>query len=274
MSTVPIQVDQVLFVTYIPVAAMVLILWDHCLTFSEEVATMWGPLNERILTKAVYLLNRYFTEAVLIYRIYVTSQVLITNETTGWLTAISAVVIASVSQFYIMMRVYRLWDHRQSVRRALLAVFGICITAAVILSTLTALSYTETKGESQGICPIESVPVTLPCAIGTLLFFNVFVILITIYNTLEKPRRFENEMLDSLRQDGARIYVAVCMLWLLLLVTSVTIEATAFVSLFALVCPLNANIVARVHLRVESLRLLAPMGPVTIYQGSVKGRYS
>ncbi len=50
--------------------ALVLILWDHCLTLAEEVATMWGPLNERIITKVIHLLNRYFTEAVLIYRLY------------------------------------------------------------------------------------------------------------------------------------------------------------------------------------------------------------
>ncbi len=31
---------------------------------------MWGPLNERIITKVIHLLNRYFTEAVLIYCLY------------------------------------------------------------------------------------------------------------------------------------------------------------------------------------------------------------
>ncbi|KAK0445793.1 hypothetical protein EV421DRAFT_1902160 [Armillaria borealis] len=34
---------------------------------------------------------------------------------------------------------------------------------------------------------------------------------------------------------------------------------------FSLVCSLNANIAARVHLRVEGLRLIVATGPVTIY---------
>lgn len=39
------------------------------------------------------------------------------------------------------------------------------------------------------------------------LFFNLFVILITFYNALEIPRRSEHEILDSLRRDGARLYL-------------------------------------------------------------------
>ncbi len=48
---------------------------------------------------------------------------------------------------YIMMRAYRLWDHRQTVRRTLLVVFGIGITAITILSALSVLSYLKTGGK-------------------------------------------------------------------------------------------------------------------------------
>lgn len=254
---------------------MVLMLWDHCLTFGEEVATMWGPLNERILTKVVHILNRYFTEAVLIYRLYATSELgrspdSNTCKAVVWLANESAIIVATISQFYIMMRVYRLWDHRQSVRKTLLVAFGICITALTILSTLSVLSYLKTGAESQNICDIERIPPTVPCSVGVLLLFDVFVIVITIYNSLEKPRRSESELLDSLMCDGARNYLAVCILWLLILVSSVTINAAVFFSLFTLVCSLNANIAARVHLRVEGLRLIVPTRSITIYRGSAE----
>ncbi|KAK0221412.1 hypothetical protein IW262DRAFT_1549562 [Armillaria fumosa] len=204
MSAISISVGRILFVTYIPAAAMVLMLWDHCLTFSEEVATMWGPLDERILTKVVHILNRYFTEAILIYRVYVTIEL---AQVAGgeahckavvWLANISAVIIASISQY---------------------ALNG---------------------------CAIERIPTTVACAMGVLLLFNVFVIFMTVYNALERPRRSENELLDSLRCDGAWLY------------------------LFSLVCSLNANIAARVHLRIEGLRRLFPTHPVTIYRSSVE----
>lgn len=255
---------------------MVLMLWDHCLMFGEEVTAIWSPLDERILTKVVHILNRYFTEAILIYRVYVTIE--LAKVTSGedqctavvWLANISAVIIASISQFYIMMRVYRLWDHRQHVRRTLLVAFSICITALTVLSILSVLSYLNSGADSQSGCAIGRIPRTVVCTIGVLLLFNVFVIFMTVYNALEKPRRSENELLDSLRCDGARIYLGICILWLILLVCSVTIEATSFLSVLTLVCSLNANLATRVHLRIEGLRRLFPKRPVTIYRGSVE----
>lgn len=64
------------------------------------------------------------------------------------------------------------------------------------------------------------------------------------------------------------------MLWLLRLVSSITMEATLFISLFILVCSLNANITARVHVCIEGFRLLVRVHPVTIYRGSVEGYHS
>ncbi|KAK0187623.1 hypothetical protein F5146DRAFT_1003384 [Armillaria mellea] len=75
------------------------------------------------------------------------------------------------------------------------------VGSAVVLSTLAAYSLTETKVETQNICAFSSMPLMMTFTMGAL--------------------------------DGARFYVTVCMLWLLLLVSSVTIEATMFLSLFA-----------------------------------------
>ncbi|KAK0187631.1 hypothetical protein F5146DRAFT_1206576 [Armillaria mellea] len=194
MSTISIPVDRILFVTYTPAAAMVLMLWDHFLTFGEEVATMWGPWDEHILTKGVHILNRYFTEAVLIY---LTSELahVVGGEAhckaVVWLANISAVIIASISQ-----------------------------SEANICSVLTTRRSNLPVIESQNGCAIGRIPRTVVCAMGVLLFFNVFVISMTIYNALEKPRRSENELLNSLRCDGARIYLGICILWLILLATS------------------------------------------------------
>ncbi len=49
--------------------AMVLMLWDHFIMLGREVAIMWSPRNERVVTKVVHVLNRYVQEAVLIYHI-------------------------------------------------------------------------------------------------------------------------------------------------------------------------------------------------------------
>ncbi|KAG7445529.1 uncharacterized protein BT62DRAFT_1006505 [Guyanagaster necrorhizus] len=269
---------------------MVLMLWDHCLTFGEEVATMWGPLNERILTKVVHILNRYFTEAVLIYRLYATSELGRSPDSnvnvryTGFLREVTHNIRADVKQWFGLLTNLLLSLHHDA-RLSPLGSQAVCSqdVARCIRYLHNSLNDSidpvgpelledrrQISTESQNICDIERIPPTVPCSVGVLLLFDVFVIVITIYNSLEKPRRSESELLDSLMCDGARNYLAVCILWLLILVSSVTINAAVFFSLFTLVCSLNANIAARVHLRVEGLRLIVPTRSITIYRGSAE----
>ncbi|SJL18514.1 uncharacterized protein ARMOST_22107 [Armillaria ostoyae] len=88
MSTT-LSVGEILFARYTPrmltrfaivhasgpddkiAAGIALLLWDHFLTFDEEVTVMWASFKGPILPKAIYVMNRYFTEAVLLYTVYV-----------------------------------------------------------------------------------------------------------------------------------------------------------------------------------------------------------
>ncbi len=82
-----------------------------------------------------------------------------------WLATTSTALIASITQcelyscpfhqvftdrlvvVYIMMRAYRLWDHRETVRRSFLVVFGICITAVAVLAVLSIWTYLKAGGK-------------------------------------------------------------------------------------------------------------------------------
>ncbi|KAK0447689.1 hypothetical protein EV421DRAFT_1926781 [Armillaria borealis] len=292
------SVGQVLFAKYTPPAAAILILWDHCLTLDEEVATMWRSFNGHTLTKIVYIMNRYFTEVVMLYTSYVLSglrgnsadtvsawcfrncytdaNVITRSELCThcakmvWLFTISATVLAGILQFFITLRVYRLWDHRQTIRKTLLAVFLTCITGVVTLSVKTVLIALRSLVQlplSVEICAVDKVPETMAYVMGIMLAFNLFVICITIYNALEIPRRSENEIFETLRRDGARIYLLVSLLWMLLLTASVTVRMRSFFSILMLVWSLMANIASRMHLRIENLGLSVTGYPVVIYTG-------
>ncbi|PBK93969.1 hypothetical protein ARMGADRAFT_1164799 [Armillaria gallica] len=270
------SVGQLLFARYTPPAATVLILWDHCLTLDEELTAMWGPFNGQNLTKVIYIMNRHFTEAVMLYTTYVFTGLggSTANEvcaTVFWLFTMSVTVLAGILQFFIMLRAYRLWDHKQTIRRVLLAVFVGCITGTFALSVMTVLLLLKSRVQlplNVDICAVHSrVPKTIAYTMGIMLFFNLFVILITFYNALEIPRRSEHEILDSLRRDGARLYLIVSLLWMLLLIASVTIETRSFFSVLMLVWALKANIASRMHLRIETLRFSITAHPVVIYAG-------
>ncbi|KAK0447571.1 hypothetical protein EV421DRAFT_1786760 [Armillaria borealis] len=269
MSTT-LSVGEILFARYTPPAGIALLLWDHFLTFDEEVTVMWASFKGPILPKAIYVMNRYFTEVVLLYTAYIFTGLRrpTANEecaTVFWLISISATVFAGILQFLIMLRAYRLWDHRQIMRKVLLAIFVACMTGSLVLCVRMVLTFLKTQVELPStviVCAVLEVPKTTPFLLGILLLFNLFVISVSFYNALEEPRRRESEVFNSLRRDGAKIYFVSLLpspsndiSWVLLLITSVFGEMVVYFPILILAWSVAANLTSRMHLRIESLRL-------------------
>ncbi|KAK0190348.1 hypothetical protein F5146DRAFT_1223256 [Armillaria mellea] len=101
-----------------------------------------------------------------------------------------------------MMRAYRLWDHKPTVRMMLPIVFVVSIIGTVVLAVLAILTLLRTRIEivppKVMVCVVTGVPKTIPSAFGVLLLFNFLVILVSIYNALENPRRYESEIFVSI----------------------------------------------------------------------------
>ncbi|KAK0491607.1 hypothetical protein IW261DRAFT_1413878 [Armillaria novae-zelandiae] len=238
MSTIPVV--QVYFAKYTPLAAAILVLWDHCLTFDEEVADMWRCFEGHMVTKIVYILNRYFTEAVMLYTAYVmggaTGNELAFHNVgrTLWVLEYPW-LIENIA--FIMTNTYRLWDHKPTIRKMLPVILVISIAGAFVLSVMSVLTLLRTQIPSKVIaCAVTGVPKTLPSTMGILLIFNLLVILVSVYNTLENPRRSESEVLDPLRGHSTRAYLI-----------------QIFFPILILTCALKANLTSRMHLRLERL---------------------
>lgn len=268
MSAIP--VGQILFAKYAPLAAAVLVIWDHCLTLDEEVADMWRCFEGHIATKIVYIMNRYFTEVVLLYTAYVMGGATGNEDCAKmfWLFIMSAMVLASISQSFIMLSAYRLWDHKPIVRKLLPVVLVISVAGAFVLSVMSVLILLRTQIEVPYnyykviVCAVTGVPKTIPSTMGILLIFNLLVILVSVYNTLENPRRSEREVLNPLRGHSTRVYLFVSFLCVVLLITSLVAEIQVFFPILILTSALKANLTSRMHLRIE--RLSHTLYPVVI----------
>ncbi|SJL18492.1 uncharacterized protein ARMOST_22082 [Armillaria ostoyae] len=269
MSTI-VSVGQVLFSKYTPRIA--LLLWDHCLTFDEEVTTMWGSFKGPILPKVIYVMNRYFTEVVLLYTAYVfaglrgpTANKNQDCEIVFWLIPMSATLIAGILQCSSPVSISGIsmadsncsFDHA-----ARLSTLG---SQANYTMVLTLLETQVVLPPRVAICAVLEVPKTMPFLMGILLLFNLFVISVSFYNALEEPRRRESEVLDSLRRDGAKIYFIVSLLWVLLLITSLFAKMWVYFPIMILAWSVAANLTSRMHLRIESLRLSNVAHPTMIY---------
>jgi hypothetical protein len=54
--------------SFVPVTGFVVLLWDHLLTFEDEIEYIWKwPVQP---SKVVFLFNRYFVEAALCLSVY------------------------------------------------------------------------------------------------------------------------------------------------------------------------------------------------------------
>ncbi|KAK0230073.1 hypothetical protein IW262DRAFT_1336272 [Armillaria fumosa] len=265
------SIGQILFSKYTPPAGIALLLWDHCLTFDEEVATMWTSFKGPTFPKVIYVMNRYFTEAVLLYTAYVFAglrQPTANKECASvfWLLSMASTLVAGILQFLIMLRAYRLWDHKQTMRRVLLAVFVACMTGSLVLSVRMALTLMRTQvvlPPKVIVCAVPEVPKDTPFLMGILLLFNLFVLSVSFYNALEEPRRYESEVFHSLRRDGAKVYFVI--LWVLLLFTSVFAEMLVYFPILILAWSVAANLSSRMHLRIEGLGRSNVAHPTTIY---------
>ncbi|KAK0471457.1 hypothetical protein IW261DRAFT_894399 [Armillaria novae-zelandiae] len=273
MSIGPI--GKILFSKYMPPAGITLVLWDHCLTFDEEVTTIWSSFKGPILPKAIYVMNRYFTEAVLLYTVYVFARLRqpTANKASEcasffWLFSMSTTLFAGILQFLVTLRAYRLWDYKQTMRRLLLAVFAACMAGSVVLSVRMVVALTKESvllSPEVILCAVPYVPKETPFLMGLLLLFNIFVISVSFYNALEEPRRREREVLISLRRHSAKVYFIVSFLWVVLLISSIYGEMLVHFPVLILVWSVGANLTSRMHLRIESLGLSNVPHPTMMY---------
>lgn len=57
------------------------------------------------------------------------------------------------------------------------------------------------------ICAITQKPWALPFVLTIWVFFDFFIILLTLYNAMERPHRNQAEVMTSLQHDGAKMFV-------------------------------------------------------------------
>ncbi|KAK0499442.1 hypothetical protein EDD18DRAFT_1349629 [Armillaria luteobubalina] len=259
-----------LAVRFSPTAAACLMIWDHLLTLDQEIDAIWTSRDNGYLPKLIYVLNRYFSEGVLLYTAYVWggySHSLTDAFSVGLYPGAMAFhhIINSdaTTPVIIAMRVYHSWDNEKRAGCVLLVAFSACTSAAIILAVITVIMLSMSKGvipipHLGNTCFVSGLPRTIPALLATLLAFDILIVLMVLYRALEKPRRTHIEAINSFHRDGARLYLGVCLLWLLLLIVSITSrnEPHIFFSILCASWALNTNIGCRVHLRVEGLKHL------------------
>ncbi|KAJ3729511.1 hypothetical protein C8R42DRAFT_652186 [Lentinula raphanica] len=249
---------------YLSGVALAVIVYDHLLTLDEEFSTIWASKSRDYLQKLMFVANRYYTEAMVMYVVYVSSgSANLDNEVSPiarvcrqfiWVFALTSTLFTAITHFFITLRLYHSWDKRKRMAVILVAAFVAFISAAAALAIMSAFQVQSViyYVPFLKVCRIPDIPGTFPYMMGTLLGFDLFIILLALFNAFERPHKTHADVLDALHRDGARLFLVIMRL-VCLVMSIVAMPADCF-GILNVMWTLTAIISSRIHLRVEGLK--------------------
>ncbi|KAG0696334.1 hypothetical protein DFH29DRAFT_209326 [Suillus ampliporus] len=205
---------------YVSAAGLVVLLWDHLLTFHDEVELIWrAPLS---FPKLLFLFNRYVVPAsliVLTYDITLSDSVCLTWFGVG---VVVGMVSIGTSNFLVLLRLWVLWDRRTRLVLATLILFMLTQTTslvftAYIVSTMLPFMVFEPYLH---VCMLkEKVDLAILWAPG--IVFEVMVFIMTWWNALDRPLPQHAKMAKVMYRDGSTYFFVLFALRLVNLVLSI-----------------------------------------------------
>ncbi|THG93353.1 hypothetical protein EW026_g7859 [Hermanssonia centrifuga] len=272
-------VHSLLATKYLAGSGLICVLWDHVLTFKDEVQYIW--LRKQLdLVKIIFLMNRYSNEASLIYAAYIFaglhgpeqlnqqvrySSMPLTSELTVYMQscvnfvtviAVFAVISISTANVFMTLRHYVIWDRRRTAMIALWIAFAISYTIILVLFILTVLDVRKHALYSPILdtCTLSRKSYTLMGIWACMFAFDVFTLILAITNALERPYRHHVDVIINFKRDGAAFFLALTSLRLMNLAFSIWMgpEDTFLVSFF--VWGMISLTLSRLILRVEHIR--------------------
>ncbi|KAJ3983781.1 hypothetical protein F5890DRAFT_1520879 [Lentinula detonsa] len=244
------DVESLYRLRYLSGVALIVMVYDHLLTLDDEFSTIWANTNREYLQKLMFVVNRYYTEAMVIYVVYGSCSC----RRFIWVFALTSTIFTATTHFFITLRLYHSWDKRKRMAIILLIAFTAFISAAAVLAVISAVQVQSVIYFVSLLraCVIPDIPKTLPYMMGTLFGFDLFIILLALFNAFERPHKTHADVLDALHRDGARLFLVIMRLFCLI-ISIIGLPADCFGALNVM-WTLTAIISSRIHLRVEGLK--------------------
>jgi len=251
---------------YVDAAGLVFLLYDHILTFDDEVRLVWSA--DTTLPKVLFLINRYFVPLVMILR---------TNDSSGLaliqlsdtfckydmdISLFIGMISIAVSNFLVLLRVWVLWERNRRLMAwtaaaflvAQIAAFTIC---SVVVSRMTRFAVYDLDYFACILTEKDHFTIATLWIPG--LVFEVLVFVVVWWNALDRPRLQSNIILSQvLFREGTIYFLVLFSLRVLNLVLGIVAPVSLiFVGLLFIWC---ASTMTTSHF-ILSLRKLSVDGP-------------
>jgi len=268
---------------YLMVAGIVMLFYDHILTFSDEVQLVWKAPHS--MTKYAFLTNRYLVTAVMLATLHETAGFhygSFTYTDMGCklllVITISAATISSITaNLLILHRVLALWQDSKRTRIFVCSmhVSSSCVHIALTVIVVIQTWHTALWSADSSMCSMISIPALFPALWTAPLFFEFSTIILVIYGALLTPRSSEVPIRRTLQKNGILFFLFV--IFLRLGVVAVSASAKTGLSLAGLYFGWTGNMMffnhSFIRLRqaeTEEKRLSIPrLAETTLYTSEI-----
>ncbi|KAJ7859260.1 hypothetical protein B0H13DRAFT_2356147 [Mycena leptocephala] len=240
---------------YISVAGVAALLYDHILTFEDEVHLVWFNSASSIGYRLGFIINLYVTEALAIYVVYGNGGSYSAEE--SHYVALSDLHLDFVhgcdGLYLELALLYSLWDRRRVIKWILGVASGTALSISLAFIVVVA---SEIQVSAGAMCALLKKPWALPFALGALTSLDLFVITMTVLNALDRPYKRQADVMITLQRDGAVMFVFLFLLRVINFVLSIAGDAMYCFVTVTLVWSMCCIVTSRIHLRVEQLRFI------------------
>ncbi|KAF8479435.1 hypothetical protein JB92DRAFT_3102217 [Gautieria morchelliformis] len=212
---------------YACMAAFVLLLWDHVLTFKHEVQYIWP--SRAIVVKWMFLINRYLVCVILGFNLHTQSGIstagLTDNVCKGWIMVVFGLgcVSVAISHWLVLLKLWKLWDGNRVLVVRSIVIYALLQFGSISFWALTAQEALPTTHFSQRtrMCALSMRPRFLTEFYAWVLAFEILAYVMVCYNSLSRPRESHKALMEVLHHDGVLYFIATITLRILNLVMAV-----------------------------------------------------
>ncbi|KAJ3555506.1 hypothetical protein NM688_g2537 [Phlebia brevispora] len=272
------NLPKILDESYISAACFTLAMWDHTLTFSDELTYIWRAKFN--LTTLSFILNRYSTHFGLGFLVwfvspkhfYTFSRIEKLNDIdscTRYLVLAAVLVLGShaITNVAIALRVYNLWERSKYPTIVIWGGLATVYTLVTIFSILTVqFIHANAFNEQLKICFLTRTNWSIIAALIALFVSDIFMLIMMIFNVLAQPYRHNSDVLNRFRRDGVIGFALLTVLRLLGIGLTVSLPPAAMFIPHVIQWAVNSICLSRLILRTEKLKIEIARGRVGLYR--------
>ncbi|KAI0360916.1 hypothetical protein OH77DRAFT_1418961 [Trametes cingulata] len=224
---------------YMSAVGLIVLLYDHCLTFGDEVAYVWpAPAT---FAKYTFLLNRYTVLGTLLAVAYEMCGFVDTTfsdlrcKQFIFICSMLSIVSIGIANLLILQRVVILWEHRPIILKIMTTGYLLSFTLQVVTMVVTLVNVLPNIqwGGPLGMCVATKSSHILVAVWASPLVFEMFVLTSTALNALDRPRTVELPIIKALHSDGLGFFLAItCCRTLNLVLAALSRPSLTFLGVF------------------------------------------